>query len=148
MSRSNEILQITERVSIPVKELTFTTSRSSGPGGQHVNTTDTRVTVRFNVDRTQSLTQLQKVAVRGKLRRKIDSRGVLSVTSQKFRSQKSNRESALERFVELLRWALKPVTPRKETLPTLGSVRRRLESKKRLARKKQNRRRNNPLDDY
>lgn len=88
-----------------------------------MNTADTRVTLLFNVDKSRSLTQLQKVAIKGKLRRRIDKRGVFRVTSQRFRSQKSNKDSAIERFIELMQWALKPVTPRRETaFPEVPSV--------------------------
>lgn len=131
------MLRITDTVIIPYEELRFTTSRSSGPGGQHVNTTETRVSLLFDVDRSASLTQLQKVAVKGKLRRRIDKRGVLSVHSQKFRSQKSNKDSAIERFVELMQWALKPVTQRKDTRVPKSAKRKRLERKKRTSQRKQ-----------
>jgi ribosome-associated protein len=133
------MLRITETVFIPWTELRFTACRSSGPGGQHVNTADTRVALLFDVENSPSLTQLQKVAVRGKLKRRMDKRGVLRVTSQKFRSQKTNKDSAVERFVELMQWALKPVVPRKETRVPKSAKRKRLDRKKRTAQRKQNR---------
>jgi len=133
------MLRITGTIIIPYSEIRFITSRSSGPGGQHVNTTDTRVTVLFNVDKSPSLSQLQKVAVRGKLRRRMDKRGILRVTSQKFRSQKSNKDSAIERFVELMQWALKPVVPRKETAVPKSAKRKRIERKKRTSQRKRDR---------
>lgn len=134
------MLRITDRVVIPYEELRFIACRSSGPGGQHVNTADTRVTLLFDVDGSPSLTELQKVAVKGKLRRRIDKRGVLQVTSQKFRSQKSNKDSAVERFVELMQWALTPVAPRKETRVPKSAKRRRLERKRQTAERKRDRR--------
>jgi ribosome-associated protein len=133
------MIRITNTVTIPWSELEFTASRSSGPGGQHVNTTDTRVTLLFDVQGSASLTQFQKVAVMGKLRRRIDKRGVLHVTSQVFRSQKSNKDSAIERFVDLMRWALTPVTPRKDTAVPRSAKRKRLERKRRTAERKQQR---------
>ncbi|WP_286181688.1 alternative ribosome rescue aminoacyl-tRNA hydrolase ArfB [Desulfovibrio sp. Huiquan2017] len=133
------MLRITETVSIPESELRFTACRSSGPGGQHVNTTDTRVTLLFDVAGSPSLTELQKVAIRGKLRRRMDKHGVLQVTSQMFRSQKTNKESAVDRFVELMQWALKPVVPRKETRVPRSAKRRRLERKKRTGQRKRER---------
>jgi ribosome-associated protein len=75
----------------------------------------------------------------GKLRRRIDKRGVLHVTSQVFRSQKSNKDSAIERFVELMRWALTPVTPRKDTAVPRSAKRKRLDRKRRTAERKQQR---------
>ncbi|MDD3312933.1 MAG: alternative ribosome rescue aminoacyl-tRNA hydrolase ArfB [Pseudodesulfovibrio sp.] len=134
------MIRITETVVIPYEELGFTTSRSSGPGGQHVNTTDSRVTLLFDVENSPSLTQLQKMVVKGKLRRRMDKRGVLQVSSQVFRSQKSNKDSAIERFVELMRWALTPVTERRETAVPRSAKRRRLERKRHTADRKRQRR--------
>lgn len=142
------MLRINDRVVIPYDELDFITSRSSGPGGQHVNTTDTRVTLLFDVDGSPSLTELQKVAVRGKLARRMDKRGVLQVSSQKFRSQKTNKDSAVERFVELMRWALTPVARRKETRVPPSAKRKRLERKKRTAERKQGRRMPDTSGEY
>ncbi|WP_250645518.1 alternative ribosome rescue aminoacyl-tRNA hydrolase ArfB [Salidesulfovibrio onnuriiensis] len=134
------MIYINDKVSIPEEELRFSFSRSPGPGGQHVNTTATKATVFFDVEKTRSLTQLQKVSVRGKLRRRMDKNGVLRISAHDFRSQKGNRDAVLDRFVELMRWALKPVTPRKPTMPTLSSVRRTQDRKRRLAEKKRMRR--------
>jgi ribosome-associated protein len=134
------MLPITDTVSIPWSELRFIACRSSGPGGQHVNTADTRVTLLFDVDNSPSLTELQKVAVKGKLKRRVDKRGVLQVTSRKFRSQKTNKDSAVERFVELMQWALAPVIPRKETRVPRSAKRKRLDRKKRTAQRKRDRR--------
>ena len=104
-----------------------------------MNTTDSRVTLLFDVDGFPSLTQLQKVAVKGKLLRRIDKQGVLQVSSQVFRSQKSNKDSAIERFVELMQWALKPVVPRKETAVPKSAKRKRLERKRRTGDRKRDR---------
>jgi len=142
------MIQITDTVAIPEDEISYTATRSSGPGGQHVNTTDSRITLLFDVDASPSLTQLQKVVIRGKLRRRIDKRGVLRVNSQVFRSQKSNKESALERFTELLRWALKPVAERKATAVPKSSKRRRLERKQHTAERKRQRRTPDTRGEY
>lgn len=133
------MIRINDRIAIPWSEIEFTASRSSGPGGQHVNTTDSRVTLLFDLAASQSLTQLEKMVVTGKLRRRIDKRGVLRVSSQTFRSQKSNKDSAVERFVELLRWALTPVTPRKDTAVPKSAKRKRLERKRHTADRKRQR---------
>ncbi|MBG0791276.1 MAG: aminoacyl-tRNA hydrolase [Desulfovibrionaceae bacterium] len=133
------MIRVNDQTVIPYGELRFLTSRSSGPGGQHVNTTDTRVTLLFDVDNSPSLTQLQKAAVKGKLARRMDKRGVLRVTSQKSRSQKINKDAAIGRFVELMQWALAPVTRRKATRVPLSAKRRRLERKKRTAGRKRDR---------
>ena len=133
------MIRINDRIAIPWSEIEFTASRSSGPGGQHVNTTDSRVTLLFDVAASQSLTQLEKMVVTGKLRRRIDKRGVLSISSQTFRSQKSNKDSAVDRFVELMRWALTPVTPRKDTAVPKSAKRKRLERKRHTADRKRQR---------
>ncbi|ADU61930.1 MAG: aminoacyl-tRNA hydrolase [Pseudodesulfovibrio sp.] len=133
------MIRINDRIAIPWSEIEFTASRSSGPGGQHVNTTDSRVTLLFDVAASQSLTQLEKMVVTGKLRRRIDKRGVLSISSQTFRSQKSNKDSAVDRFVELMRWALTPVTPRKDTAVPRSAKRKRLERKRHTADRKRQR---------
>lgn len=133
------MIRITDRIVIPYEEIRFITSRSSGPGGQHVNTTDSRVTLLFDVDKSPSLTELQKVAIKGKLRRRLDKKGVLQISSQKFRSQKTNKDSAIERFVELMQWALKPVVPRKTTKVPKSAKRKRLDRKKQTAERKKNR---------
>ena len=133
------MIRINDRVVIPYGEIQFITSRSSGPGGQHVNKTDTRVTLLFDVDSSPSLSELQKVLVKGKLGKRIDKRGVLQVTSQTSRSQKSNKDSAIQRFVELMQWALRPVKKRTETRVPHSAKRKRLDSKKRTAARKKDR---------
>jgi ribosome-associated protein len=133
------MLKITGKISIPFSEIRFITSRSSGPGGQHVNTTDSRVTLLFNVEETNSLTPFQKSKIKDKLSGRVDKRGVLQVSSQESRSQKSNKDSAVERFIELLQWALKPVKPRKNTVVPRRAKRKRLDIKKKTSQKKSNR---------
>ncbi|WP_241667306.1 alternative ribosome rescue aminoacyl-tRNA hydrolase ArfB [Pseudodesulfovibrio senegalensis] len=136
----SEMIQINERVSIPKKELRFSFSRSPGPGGQHVNTTATRVTVFFDVEKTRSLTELQKMVVKGKLRRRMDKKGVLRISVHDFRSQNRNRQLAVDRFVEIMREALQKVSKRKPTIPTKGSLYRDKRVKKRRSQVKRMRR--------
>ncbi|WP_041720807.1 alternative ribosome rescue aminoacyl-tRNA hydrolase ArfB [Pseudodesulfovibrio piezophilus] len=142
------MIRINDNLTLPDDEIRFINSRSSGPGGQHVNTTDTRVTLLFNIEKSRSLTPLQKVAIKGKLRRRIDKRGVFRVTSQKFRSQKTNKDSAIERFVELMQWALTPVMPRKDTAVPKSAKRRRLDRKRRTSERKQQRKTPNVRGEY
>jgi ribosome-associated protein len=122
---------ITDHLAIPDHELTFTTSRSSGPGGQHVNKVSSRVTLRFNVVASPSLSDEQKQRLLTHLATRIDKAGVLRVASQTSRSQAMNRERAMERFVELLRDALTPQRRRKKTTVPPAAKRQRLEEKKR-----------------
>ncbi|WP_285906587.1 alternative ribosome rescue aminoacyl-tRNA hydrolase ArfB [Pseudodesulfovibrio pelocollis] len=134
------MIRITDTVTIPDDEVAFTASRSSGPGGQHVNTTDSRVTLLFDVAASPSLTRHQKEMVTRSLAGRIDKRGVLRVSSQTSRSQKSNKESAIARFVELMRRALTPVTPRKDTAVPRSARRKRLVRKRHTAERKRQRR--------
>lgn len=124
------MLDVTDSLRIPDSELHFETSRSSGPGGQHVNKTETRVTLLFDVALSPSLTEEQRHTLRSRLATRINREGVLRVVSQQYRSQDANREAAVERFVELVRNALKRRTPRKRTRATKASKERRLQSKK------------------
>ncbi|MBI9081771.1 MAG: aminoacyl-tRNA hydrolase [Pseudodesulfovibrio sp.] len=142
------MLKITDRIVIPYEEIRFITSRSSGPGGQHVNTADTRVTLLFNVKESGSLSDFQKKKVMDKLHGRINQLGVLQVTSQQFRSQKSNKDSAIERFIELMQWALKPVVPRKKTVVPRRTKLKRLDGKKRRGQKKHNRKRPDSSGEY
>ena len=87
-------LDIGGGVRIPADELSYRTSRSSGPGGQHVNKVETRVTVLFDLDGSPSLSEAQKERVRERLPTRITKAGVLWVVSQKHRSQKANRDAA------------------------------------------------------
>ncbi len=122
---------IQEGVAIPDEELSFSFSRSGGPGGQHVNKVSSRVTLHFDLAQSSSLTDEQKDAVRRTLAPRISKSGVLRVSSQRHRSQAANREDAKQRFAELLVDALAGRKPRR---PTRVPKR---EKEKRLAGKKQ-----------
>jgi len=125
-------------------EFQFLTSRSSGPGGQNVNKVNSKVELRFDIQNSFLLSDDQKNILLVKLASKISSEGILSVVSQRDRSQLSNKEDAIEKLYLLISKALKPVKPRKNTRPTKGSVERRLATKRIKAEIKQNRQR---LDD-
>ncbi|MHC1791005.1 alternative ribosome rescue aminoacyl-tRNA hydrolase ArfB [Solidesulfovibrio sp.] len=133
-------LPITSRVAIPLAEISFIAARSGGPGGQHVNTTSTKVTLLFDLGASPSLTEYDKARIREALEGRIGKDGVLRVVSQSTRSQFANREIALERFAVLLRAALTPVAPRKKTRVSLAAKRRRVDDKKRQGARKQERR--------
>jgi ribosome-associated protein len=124
------VIQIPETISIPLSELTFRFSRSSGPGGQHANKAETRVELLFDVANSPSLTDAQRRRVMRRLSNRIDSYGVLHVTSQATRSQTENRERTIEHFQVLLERALQPKKQRKRTKPSKSSQERRLEEKK------------------
>lgn len=124
-----ELLRINDELSIPLTELSFRFSRSSGPGGQHVQKSSTRVELLFDVTNSPSLTGAQRTKVLGRLSGYIDSAGVLHLVSQSERSQLRNREEAIARFESLLRQALKRRKRRKPTRPTAESQERRLRKK-------------------
>jgi ribosome-associated protein len=124
-------LQINNRVIIPLAELSFRFSRSSGPGGQHAQKSSTRVELLFDVANSPSLTDAQRARVLERLKRYIDTSGVMHLTAQSERSQLRNRENVVARFQVLLRKALERRKRRKATRPTSAAKERRLRKKKR-----------------
>ena len=134
-----ESIRVTRSVSISPDEIVLRTSRSSGPGGQHANTAETRVDATFDVDASPSLTPAQKRRVIGRAGQ------VLRAVAQDERSQARNRELAIERLVAKLAEALRVERRRVPTRPTRASRERRLESKRRRAQVK--RRRAAPEDE-
>jgi ribosome-associated protein len=133
------MIRITDQLSIPQGELSFTASRSSGPGGQHVNKVSTRVTLRFDVANSPSLTPEQKERIFARLATRISKQGVLRVVSQKTRSQAANRELALERFVQLLQEALTQRPERKPTKVPSPVKQKRVDEKKQRGKLKRER---------
>jgi ribosome-associated protein len=129
-----ESMRVTRSVVLPVSELELRFSRSSGPGGQHANTSETRVEAIFDVESSSALSDAQK-------RRVLAKAGpTLRAIAQDERSQLRNRELAIERLVEQLRQALKVERRRVATTPTQASRERRLETKKRRSQTKKLRR--------
>ena len=122
-------LGVSRELVIPEAELGWRFSRSSRPGGQHVNTSDSRVELFWNVAASKALTDPQRERLLSRLARDIVS-GVLTVTASEQRSQLRNRESALLKLANLVRTALAPdPAPRRPTKPTKGSARRHLATK-------------------
>ena len=136
---NSAVIEIDEGIAIPEEELAFATSRSGGPGGQNVNKLETRVTLRFDLAGSPSLTAEQKEKLRERLATRITRTGVLHVSAQKHRTQAANREAALARFAELLREGLREEAPRKKTRLPTAARRRRLDEKKRQSEKKRGR---------
>jgi ribosome-associated protein len=137
---SDEPLRVTARVEIPESELVERFSRSGGAGGQHVNTSDTRVELSYDVARSAALSEaLRRRALERLSGRLVD--GVLTVTASDRRSQRQNRDLARERLAETLREALKPPPkPRRATRPSRGAVQARIDDKKRRGEVKRLRR--------
>jgi len=124
------MIAIMTGVEIPEAELEFIASRSGGPGGQNVNKVSSRITLRFDLDRTTALTAEQRERVRKKLSSRISKEGVLQISSQRTRSQDFNREDAVARFVELLRAALREEKARVKTRASRSSREERLKKKR------------------
>jgi ribosome-associated protein len=136
---SPDALDVTPTLRIPLREIELRTSRSSGPGGQHAQKTETRVEAVFDVTASAALTEAE--------RRRIESRlgPVVRAVAQDERSQARNRELALERLAKSLAAALRPRRPRRPTRPTAGSREERLAEKRRRGTTKRLRR--PPEDD-
>ncbi|NPA45261.1 MAG: aminoacyl-tRNA hydrolase [Chlorobi bacterium] len=122
------------------KEFEFITSRSSGKGGQHVNRTNTKVELRFNIDASEILNDDEKKRLKEKLSGKINNEGILQIVSQETRSQLKNKNKCIEKFYLLIEDAFKVKKKRKKTKPSKKSVEKRLEEKKKHSEKKENRR--------
>ncbi len=136
------MIVINGSLSIPDSELSFTFSRSSGPGGQNVNKVSTRVTLLFDVGKSPTLSPGQRDLLLERLRTRINREGILRVVSSRHRTQGANREAATEKFAALLREALKLKRPRKKPAIPRSLVERRLREKKRRSLLKINRSRN------
>jgi ribosome-associated protein len=136
---AGDSIRVTRSVSIPVSEIELRFSRSSGPGGQHAQTTDSRVEALFDVEASTGLSDVQK-------RRVVARAGtVIRAVAQDERSQWRNRELATERLVDALREALRVERRRVPTAPPRAAEERRIEAKRRRAAKKRLRRR--PADE-
>ena len=128
-------MSITRDARVPLREITLRTSRSSGPGGQHANVTASRVEAVFDVEASEALTDEQKRRVIARLGPRV------TAVAQDARSQARNRDLALERLRRRLAEALTPRRHRRPTRPTSASVHRRLDTKRRQAARKRDRRR-------
>ncbi len=131
---ASESIRVTRTVTVPVAEIELRTSRSSGPGGQHAQKSETRVEAVFDVEASTALSPAQK-------RRVVAKAGpVLRAVAQDERSQLRNKELAVERLTDVLREALRVPRKRRPTKPTAASKERRLEEKKRRSETKRLRR--------
>ena len=138
-------LAIDSHLTIPASELSWQASRSSGPGGQHVNTADTRIQVRWSVRDSAVLSDFQRSRLLNVLATRLTGEGEIILASDAHRSQRRNREDVAQRLAQLVRQALVPPKPRKKTRPTKASRQRRLQDKKRRSQVKKGR--GQPDDD-
>jgi len=145
----SENYKIKYNIYISGDEFVFKASKSSGPGGQHVNKVNTRVSLYFDVNSSESFSEGQKKKTLKKLQSRANNQGVLRIVSQKFRSQKANRKAAIEKLIGLLRDCLKKRKRRKKTEPSYKSKLERLEEKKQRSQvKRQRKKKRFDLGDF
>lgn len=135
-----DAIEVRPGVRIPADEVRVTFVRSGGPGGQHANTSSTKVQLRFDVGATAALSEPQKALVRERLGSRLTSEGELLLESGEYRSQTRNREAVTARFANLLADALRPAKPRRQTRRSRAAHERRLEGKRQRAERKRMRR--------
>jgi ribosome-associated protein len=132
-------LIINSRVRIPISDLVFRATRSSGAGGQNVNKVETAVELIFDLQNTPHLSEDERARAMSKLASHLDSDGALHLESQSERSQLRNKDEVTRRFAQRLREALIVPKKRRKTKPTRASIEKRLESKKRAGNAKRER---------
>jgi len=128
-----------------IKELTFKAVRSSGPGGQHVNKTSSKVELIFNIANSEAISEIEKERLQKNLRSRITNDGDLILSCGETRSQHRNKAIIIDKIIELLKEGLKEKKPRKKTKPSNKAIEKRLSIKKKTALKKVNRKRP-PID--
>ncbi|MDQ6828362.1 MAG: aminoacyl-tRNA hydrolase [Gemmatimonadota bacterium] len=134
-------IRVDDRVWIPRAEVAFRATRAGGPGGQHVNTSSTRVELSWNLKDSSALDDVQRRRVLAALGKRVTADGVLRVVSSAGRSQRQNRDTAEERMAELVRGALVVRKKRVKTKPSRAAKQRRLDAKRRRGETKRERRR-------
>jgi len=133
-------LNVTPTLSIPRTELQYRATRSGGPGGQHVNTSSTRIELLWDLNGSRVVTDEQRERLRTRLAPRLDSEGMVRVVASDHRSQGQNREAADGRLAALIRHALHVPKKRRPTKPTRAAKEKRLSEKKKQSDKKRNRR--------
>jgi ribosome-associated protein len=133
-------IPVTDGIAIPRSELVYRASRAGGAGGQHVNTSSTRIELLWAFEQSSVLNEAEKARVRSKLGSRIDADGSLRVVAANRRSQLQNRGAAEERLAALVRGAMHVPTVRRKTKPTKASKEARISEKKRRSQIKGNRR--------
>ena len=132
-------LMVTPHVTIPMSEIELTAITGSGPGGQHVNRSATRIALRWNLHTTRALDDLQRQRALAVLKSRVDADGAIRIVAGEYRSQMQNRAAALQRLSQLLARALVVPKKRKATRPTKSSVERRLTEKRARSNTKKDR---------
>ena len=135
-----EALVVDDNVAIPRTELSFRASRAGGPGGQHVNTSSTRVELRWNVRDSRALDDARRAWLLARLAARLDADGAVRVVASEHRSQRQNRVAAELRLAELVRRALVVPKVRRATKPSRAQKAKRLDAKRKQSQKKRDRR--------
>ena len=130
------MLHVTDAIQLDESEIHFKFIRSPGPGGQHVNKAATAVQLRFDLAHSSSLPDHVRHRLKKLAKNRINAKGVLIISANRFRSQDLNRKDALDRLLHLIVKSTWETKPRRRTKPTLGSVKKRIESKKRRSKVK------------
>lgn len=133
------IVRITDAIELDESEIQFKFIRSPGPGGQHVNKAATGVQLRFNVKRSAALSEYARTRLMQLAKNRINSKGILVINANRFRSQDLNRKDALDRLRALIVTAATTIKPRRRTKPTISSVRKIKETKQRRSKLKHSR---------
>ena len=140
-ARADDALVVDGRLAIPRSELVYRASRSGGPGGQHVNTSSTRIELLWDFARSRVLSEEERARLAEKLAARLDAEGNVRIVASDRRSQQQNRAAAEERLAELVRRALTVPKPRKATKPSRAAEERRLAEKRHRSDRKRERRR-------
>lgn len=136
----DNLIVINDSLRIPRAELSFRATRSGGPGGQHVNTSSTRIELTWNIVTSPSLTDAERARLLERLANRIDTEGVLRLVAAGSRSQARNREEVTERFRLVVAAALRVPKPRRKTRPSRAARERRLQEKRHRSEIKRRRR--------
>jgi ribosome-associated protein len=132
----DDAILIDSTLSVPRSELNYRATRSGGPGGQHVNTSATRIELTWDIGASPVLTTEQRERILTRLGRRIDARGVLRLVSAERRSQLQNREAVTDRFATIIAQALRVPKTRRKTKPPRSSRESRLRQKKQRGERK------------
>jgi len=136
----HEHLVVSPRVRIPRHELVVRASRAGGPGGQHVNTSSSRIEIHWNVQDSTALPEALRALALERLAGRLSADGAVRITASEHRSQSRNRQAAEERLVALIREAISRPKVRRPTKPTKGGIERRLDTKRQQKSRKTSRR--------
>jgi len=138
---SDDDIVVSPTLTIPRTELSFRASRAGGPGGQHVNTSSTRVELLWDLTHSTAVTDDVRARLLTKLASRLDAEGLVRVVASDRRSQAQNRDAAAERLAQIVRHALVVPKKRRPTRPTAASREQRLSEKRRRSERKRDRRR-------